>query len=164
VPEQPHEAPNRPDADQSCGDPLEQLGRLLGELSGLAERSAERIERELSNAHGVGRMAITFGGAEARRRLSRLFMPNRQRPASPGPGEAPRPAGSSTRSSAEASAAIDSVIAGYDDLSASQVITLLGELDDAGLRAVATHEAAHRGRRTILNRVEQLLGRSQGRS
>jgi hypothetical protein len=164
VSEQPHEAQDGSAGAGGCGDPLEQLGRLLGELSGLAERSAERVERELSNAHAIGRLAVTYGASEAKRRLGRLLMPNRQQPGTGAAGDSTRGPVRSTRPSAEASAAIDTVIAGYDDLSASQVIALLGELDEAGLRAVADHEAAHRGRRTILNKVEQLLGRSQAGS
>jgi hypothetical protein len=47
-------------------------------------------------------------------------------------------------------------IPGYDTLSASQVIPRLDALRPAELEAVRAYEAAHRGRRTILNRVAQL--------
>jgi hypothetical protein len=49
-------------------------------------------------------------------------------------------------------------IPGYDSLSASQVVQRLGGLSPAELEAIRDHELAHRHRRTILNRVEQLLG------
>lgn len=48
-------------------------------------------------------------------------------------------------------------IPGYDSLSASQVVQRLGGLSEHELEAVRGHEVAHRHRRTILNRVDQLL-------
>ncbi len=48
-------------------------------------------------------------------------------------------------------------IPGFDTLSASQVVQRLDGLTPDELAAVRAHESAHRGRRTILNRVEQLL-------
>ena len=48
-------------------------------------------------------------------------------------------------------------IPGYDSLSASQVVQRLAGLSQAELIDVRTHEQSHRHRRTILNRVEQLL-------
>jgi len=52
----------------------------------------------------------------------------------------------------------------YDSLAASQVVGRLGALSDDELEAVAAYELAHRGRRTIMNRTEQLLGRARGRA
>jgi hypothetical protein len=46
----------------------------------------------------------------------------------------------------------------YDSLSASQVLPRLSGLDGAELEAVRAHEVAHRGRKTILNKVAQLQG------
>lgn len=48
-------------------------------------------------------------------------------------------------------------IPGYDSLSASHVVQRLGGLSHDELEEVRDHELAHRHRRTILNRVEQLL-------
>lgn len=48
-------------------------------------------------------------------------------------------------------------IPGYDSLSASQVVQRLGGLSRGELLDVRAHEQAHRHRRTILSRVEQLL-------
>ncbi len=48
-------------------------------------------------------------------------------------------------------------IPGYDSLSASQVVQRLEGLSLPELEEVRAHEAAHRQRRTILHRVEQLL-------
>lgn len=49
-------------------------------------------------------------------------------------------------------------IPGYDSLSASQVVQRLAGLSGDELTAVGDYERAHRGRRTILNRIEQLQG------
>jgi hypothetical protein len=46
----------------------------------------------------------------------------------------------------------------YDSLSASQVVPRLAGLTPDELDAVGAYEAAHRGRKTILNRVAQLQG------
>lgn len=48
-------------------------------------------------------------------------------------------------------------IPGYDSLSASQVVQRLGGLSREELEDVKGHEQANRRRRTILNRVDQLL-------
>lgn len=59
---------------------------------------------------------------------------------------------------APAPAAGELAIPGYDSLSASQVVQRLAGLSGDELAAVAAYERAHRGRRTILNRIDQLQG------
>lgn len=46
----------------------------------------------------------------------------------------------------------------YESLAASQVVTRLPSLTPDELTAVQSFETAHRGRRTILGKIEQLLG------
>jgi hypothetical protein len=55
-------------------------------------------------------------------------------------------------------ALVEGALAGYDTLSASQVVRRLESLSPDELRAVHRHEASHRNRRTILHRTNQLLG------
>lgn len=55
-------------------------------------------------------------------------------------------------------AAADLAITDYDSLSASQVVTRLEGLTVEELEAVRAYETAHRGRKTILNKVAQLQG------
>jgi UDP-glucose 4-epimerase len=43
-----------------------------------------------------------------------------------------------------------------DDLDAEEIIALLPSLDPAGLKALHEHEAAHRGRRTVITAIERL--------
>ncbi len=57
-----------------------------------------------------------------------------------------------------APAAGELAIPGYDSLSASQVVQRLAGLSSEELAAVGAYEQAHRGRRTILNRIDQLQG------
>jgi hypothetical protein len=45
----------------------------------------------------------------------------------------------------------------YESLAASQVVARLPTLTEAELEEVRSFEAAHRGRRTILGKIEQLL-------
>jgi hypothetical protein len=52
--------------------------------------------------------------------------------------------------------AAELAIPDYDSLSASQVLPRLTGLSASDLEAVRGYEAAHRGRKTILNRVTQL--------
>jgi hypothetical protein len=75
---------------------------------------------------------------------------------------ASRPAGKSTNTStatktaAAAPAATTLVIPDYDELSASQVVERLDGLPASELDAVRAYEEAHRSRRTILYKIEQL--------
>jgi hypothetical protein len=52
--------------------------------------------------------------------------------------------------------AVTLAITDYDSLSASQVLPRLNGLSSEELEAVRAYEAAHRGRKTILNRAAQL--------
>jgi hypothetical protein len=74
---------------------------------------------------------------------------------------ASKPAGESattatTTTTAPAPAAATLVIPDYDELSASQVVERLDGLPASELDAVRAYEEAHRARRTILYKIEQL--------
>ncbi len=69
--------------------------------------------------------------------------------ASPSPAPDAEPATSS-------SVAPDLAITDYDVLSASQVVDRLEGLDPGELEAIRAYEVAHRGRATILGKIEQL--------
>jgi hypothetical protein len=79
-------------------------------------------------------------------------------PASAGPAPAPHPVRAEPTPSpvAPGPAAGTLAIPAYDSLSASQVVPRLSGLSPAELAAVRDYETAHRGRKTILNRVAQL--------
>ena len=50
----------------------------------------------------------------------------------------------------------DLPIAGYDTLAASQIVARLDGLAAEQLAAVAAYEAAHRNRKTVLGKLDQL--------
>ncbi len=86
---------------------------------------------------------------------------------SPGPsaaaGQAPVPPAAATddRSPRPARSSADSLpIEEYQSLAASQVVARLPALTASELGAVRRFEAAHRGRRTVLGRIDQLLSPS----
>ena len=68
-----------------------------------------------------------------------------------------QPAKKAARNAAPAPTAAALPITDYDSLSASQVVSRLQGLSTGELEAVRSYEAATRGRKTILNRVQQLL-------
>jgi hypothetical protein len=76
-------------------------------------------------------------------------------PAAPSPSAASEPAGESTAASTAPKAATLG-IPDYDELSASQVVERLDGLQPGELDAVRAYEEAHRSRRTILYKIEQL--------
>jgi len=75
--------------------------------------------------------------------------------AAPSRGAASHPAGESTTASAAPKVATLG-IPDYDELSASQVVERLDGLQAGELDAVRAYEEAHRSRRTILYKIEQL--------
>jgi hypothetical protein len=79
----------------------------------------------------------------------------------PTPESTPADVAASEGSGAEVSlVSVDDLpIAGYDSLSASQVVGRLAALTVDELDAVESYETAHRSRRTILAKVAQLRTR-----
>ena len=124
------------------------------DLPAMAAKGRARLETQLRNAHAVGRMAVDYGRRDLERRFSHPGTRDQTPPPSPppphAPGPGPTPAGRGTASGL--------AIPEYDTLSASQVVRRLDGLGPHELEAVVRHEAATRGRRTILHRAQQLLG------
>lgn len=132
-------------------------------LPALARRGRERVEAELNQARMVGQFSVEQGKlrattafsqarAQGVERLDRLTA-DEAPTVSPAPEAAPRPA-RATAGPAGAKLAIP----GYDSLAASQVLPRLEGLTADELEAVRAYEAAHRGRKTILGRIDQLQG------
>lgn len=148
------------------------------EFPRLVEKGRHRVEGQLHTARLVGQFAVQMGRQQVEQTVSGM----RSRPPTPAasttpppPGEhdsdespsvgaartaqTPSPApGATTATSSNGTLGSDALgIPGYDSLSASQVVQRLGGLAPSELDAVRSHELAHRHRRTILNRVDQLL-------
>ncbi len=145
----------------------------MEDLPALVAKGRQRVETEVRNARAEGEFVVTQGQQEVTQRVGKLLhglggqgganeepfdgpvdQPDNERdepvaePAPPAPKPAPDPADGE---------AVERALAGYDTLSASQVVRRLESLGSEELRAVYRHEASHRNRRTILNRTSQLL-------
>lgn len=146
------------------------------EFPKLAEKGRHRVEGQIHTARLVGQFAVQMGRRQIETTVGNLFPGQRggestssgPRPASssgsgpdvpdrsPAPTPPPGVSAPAAGNGALASGALG--IPGYDSLSASQVVQRLEGLSVKELEAIRQHELAHRHRRTILNRVDQLLG------
>lgn len=135
----------------------ERLPELIGE-------GRQRVETRVRVARMVGEFAVTMGRKELEKRLADLGTPvgDRQEAAK----VAPEPAPVDDWSEFVAEAAVGPVaptvdelpIPGYESLAASQVVDRLAALTATELDVVRRYEAAGRHRRTILHRIDQLVG------
>jgi hypothetical protein len=155
---------------------------VVEDLPALIDKGRQRFENDVRNARVVGQFVVTHGQRDVVSRVTRLLhrepsAPTTDSPASPAtpstpatPSQpsphvattanpAPAPPAPTVKPAADPADAIavDAALAGYDTLSASQVVRRLESLGPDELRAVHRHEASHRNRRTILNRAQQLL-------
>lgn len=147
------------------------LGFAL-EARGLLPKFVERGRNQVTMARMVGQFAVQQGQAEASKRLGPfqdqveavlvdLGVVPRPAPPRPEPVVDPVPVVvpvPDLEPEPPAEPAVELAIPDYDSLAASQVVPRLRALDDDELEAVRRYEAAHRGRKTILNRVAQLQG------
>jgi hypothetical protein len=147
---------------------------VVEEFPKLAERGRERLGVRVSSARAVGQLVVTAGQHELRRRSDGLLRRDGAPDVGHGPVE-PHPAPSGTSPPVADHPAeepnrpepttvdghIPDVstlsIPGFDTLSASQVVQRLDGLNREELVSVRAYEFSTRGRRTILNRVDQLL-------
>jgi hypothetical protein len=159
------------------------------EFPKLVEKGRHRVEGQVHTARLVGQFAVQMGRKQLEDTVGG-FLSGRRPPVPPAPAAPAAPAAApaapaaapaaptaaatvpappaapptptaTTASSVNGTMASDALaIPGYDSLSASQVVQRLGGLSAGELEAVREHEEAHRHRRTILNRVEQLLAQA----
>jgi len=158
---------------------------VVEEIPRLAARGREQLGVQVSSARAVGQFAVKVGLRRSEA-LSRRFgaggrsgRPSRKpsavtrppvgavRADETPPGRTPfgqgrggsvppgQPATGGVNGHVPPVAALS--IPGFDALSASQVVQRLDGLNRTELVSVRTYEASTRGRRTILNRVDQLL-------
>lgn len=153
--------------DRFVYGPYGAMMALRQDLEGSAQAGRERIAQQVANARFIGEMAVTHGGRELRRRVSDLLGETSASKTAATARCAPEPGAEDialaeaepevVEAAVEPPQPIDHLLAGYDSLSASQVVRLLDSLDAAELALVAAYEAATRGRRTIINRTSQLI-------
>ena len=163
--DEPQPEPEEADALQRLLDllvyaPFGVVLTVAEDLPGLITKGRQRLGTEISNARVVGQFFVNQGQREVTQRVGSLL----HRASDPEPEPAP------TTSAAPAAPTpakpapdpvdgemVERALAGYDTLSASQVVRRLESLGPDELHAVHRHEASHRNRRTILNRAAQLL-------
>jgi hypothetical protein len=141
--------------------PAEALFEAASDIEGSADRGRQRIGQQLSNAKVLGQMAVTFGSREVGKRAGDFLSqftksPLHAQPEAATPSEAPRTPQKAPKDPVAPRGAVDHVIPGYDDLSASQVVRLLDGLEDFELEEISTYERVGRSRVTIMNRIAQL--------
>lgn len=150
---------------------------LLFEGASLLPQLVEKGKSQVTMARMIGKFAVEQGKGEATRAVGKLqdqaagvldFLGDSVTPLPADPSPAPRPAPAPKATKAPAKRAAKAPAAGtatpvadlaipdYDSLSASHVVNRLAGLSTAELAAVRDYEAAHRGRKTILTKVQQL--------
>lgn len=137
----------------------------------LAAKGRQRMGGQVTVARMIGEMAVRQGQRRAESVLKRL----REEPSEAGAGHPDGDAAQETNGQRSAVAepvgptppagepapapdAAALAIPGYGTLSASQVVPRLEGLTRSELDAVRAYEAATRGRKTVLTRIDQLRG------
>jgi hypothetical protein len=130
------------------------LATRLGE-DGARNGSTGGDARETAPSTAPAPTVVRSEPTPVRPRPTRATAPT---PASAEPAPVPEPVRATPPAApgAPSSPAGTLAIPAYDSLSASQVVPRLARLSPPELEAVRDYEAAHRGRKTILNRVAQL--------
>ena len=144
-------------------------------LPSLVEKGRQQLSGQVTQARVIGQFAVQQGSKEAGKAFEKARSSAESTlsarlgengattaaaptPAAAGPAPAPEPVRAEPPPDAGAPAPLAGTLAipAYDSLSASQVVPRLSGLSPAELEAVRGYEVAHRGRKTILNRVAQL--------
>jgi hypothetical protein len=144
------------------------LGLLLN-ADEVIPQLIERGKQQVNMARMIGPFAVQQGQAMAGKTVARVqeqaaelagMRPPKTPKAAPKPETAaPAAAAPAPRPAASTAPAVGTLaIPDYESLSASQVVPRLEGLSNVELDAVRGYEAAHRGRKTILNKIAQLQG------
>ena len=156
--------------------PIGALHRLRGGPLVWADEGRRRVDDQVRIARTIGKFAVDRGRRELTRRLD--AMAEQRRLAAEGPiiettatiapeesaATATVPVVAAATAIAAAPAAIPLHVTAlpiddYDSLAASQVVARLAAFGSDELTAIAEYESAHRSRRTILGKIQQLQAR-----
>ncbi len=141
---------------------------LKDDLGTVVDRGRRTVSPQVKVAKFMGRLAVAQASRAAgdlvEETLGRVMStppPAESRLTSPMPSEptATTPTGNGSggpRAAAPGPEEEQLAIPGYDSLSAAQVVQRLGGLTDGELACVRRYEEGHRGRRTILGKIDQL--------
>lgn len=117
--------------------------------------AASRPAKAPAKAKAAKTKAATAKGTTAKKAAAKVARPAKK--AAENKVEAKKAAARATAAIKSATPAVDALpIPDYDSLSASQVVSRLRGLTPGQLDAVRAYESGTRGRKTILNRVQQL--------
>ena len=134
------------------------------------DRHQETVQQRITTVRSTGQVALAFGLPKLRNRLQQRvddLVRSPEPAARPAAPPEPQPEQGAPVapvvqapwvSAVDAPARDDLPIPGYDTLSATQVVERLTGLGPSELDAVHAYETAHRQRRTILGKIEQLAG------
>ena len=118
--------------------PVGVLRRLRVDLPALVESGRREVEDRVRVARWVGEMAVSYGRAELRRRIS----------------------SSASRSEfdvADSEAPSPQPFDGYDELPADRLVQLLTKFPASELAIIRLYEQKQRRRRTVLAKIDQLI-------
>ncbi len=116
-----------------------QLAKLLGSMA--AKQGQRTVNERLDGAVDVATSTVAQGITDVGAKI----------------GLAPDGARSTPHHAEPTSIASEPIpIAGYDDLTAKQIIALLGDLTPAQRQRIRSHESAHRARKTVLAKLDVL--------
>jgi len=144
------------------------LGLLLN-ADEIIPQLVEKGRQQVQMARTIGPFVVQQGQVEAGKAVAKLQKqaadlagvrtPKAPREDAPAPAPAPVANGPVVRPAPNNAPAVGTLaIPDYESLSASQVVPRLEGLSHGELDAVRGYEAAHRGRKTILNKIAQLQG------
>ena len=122
--------------------------QLRSDLDTFVNSGRTRVSERVQVARWIGEMAVTYGRRELEKRLAN----NSVEVDVAEPALVPQ-AGLHTSPLAPP-------FDGYQHLAAAQVVQLLGRLAPDELVAIRAYERANRGRRTILAKLDQLIGKN----
>lgn len=136
--------------------PIGMLTAIREELPKFSQQGRQVVQNRVVLARFIGQMAVQQGQREVARRLEarRSTGPVETR-ATEQPSPDPVPVATDGSDVPEA---VDLPIAGYESLPALNVVQRLATLRPGEVEAVRRFEAAHRARRTILAKIDQLQG------
>jgi hypothetical protein len=120
----------------------------------------ERVRREIVLARFLGKLAVDQGIREARQRIDQVLTsvvpPPQPEPIDVDSVEVVPPQGAPPTEVNSGPTADSLALPGYDHLSAADIVAKLPGLEPDERAAIETYERAHRARRTVLGRLDQL--------
>ncbi len=142
--------------------PIGVLTALRDELPRFSQQGRQVVQNRIVLARFIGQMAVQQGQREVAKRLdARRAAPVVETSAVETAAQADqmRGASASVEAADGAPSAADLPIAGYESLPALNVVQRLATLHPEEVELVRQFEQAHRARRTILAKIDQLQGR-----